>query len=76
MKEIMKENMETFRDILNDIGSGIWSAVKGIAKAAYMILIFWCAIWVALGRILWKAFEDFCDWTAKRERIRHYGKGV
>lgn len=76
MKEAMKENMEYLWETLKDIGSGIWGAVKGVCKAAFSILIFWCAIWVALGNIACVAFGIFCDWTAKRERIRHYGKGV
>ena len=76
MKETLKENADYLWCMLKDIGEGLWTAVKGIFKTAYAVLIFWCSIWVALGNIACTAFGMFCDWTAKRERIRHYGKGV
>lgn len=76
MKEVLRENAEHLLEVLEDIGSGLWWTIKGTLKMVYAILILWCSIWVALGGIVFELFTMFCDWTAKQERERHYGKGV
>ena len=68
MKEIMKENLSYLWGIMKDIGFGIWCIVNGLCKTVYSVLIFWCAIWSAIGRLLVEVFDHFFNWSSKIER--------
>ena len=76
MKDVVTESMNPILDTMKDIGKGILMITKGILMVIFKSLILWCAIWWALGSIMFELAERVIQKFNSMEFARHYEREV